>query len=381
MNEQKKGKLITANEKETEANFNQLVCLFEQTQNAMQTQAARSVDIALVVRNWLFGWYIVEYEAGGTERSELYGKSLIKKLSENLRKRLGKGFSQRSLEQYRKFYMTYKEIAQAVPAQSSEQYLPLISQPDNLKSVIEKLNSRFVLGWTHYAKLLTVKNSDERCFYEIESAENGWGYRELERQINSSLYERLALSRDKAKVKRLSTHGQVVEKPSDVIKNPYILEFTGLEEHKSYSEHELETALIDKIEQFLLELGKGFLFESRQKRFSFDNRHFYVDLVFYNRLLRCYVVIDLKVGDLKHQDLGQMQMYVNYFDRFVKLADERPTVGILLCLSKSDEMVQLTLPEDSNIYASEYQLYLPSKEELKKQLEEVQEEWEKYHEK
>ena len=381
MNEKKKGELKAKSKKNTESDFNQLVSLFEQTHNSMQNQAARSVDIALVIRNWLFGWYIVEYEAGGAERSDLYGKSLIKKLAEKLKKRLGKGFSQRSLEQYRKFYMTNKEIAQAMPAQSSEQYLPLISQPDNLKTVIEKLNNRFVLGWTHYVTLLTVKNNDERRFYEIEAAENGWGYRELERQINSGLYERLALSRDKAEVKQLSTHGQVVEKPSDVIKNPYILEFTGLEERKSYSEHELETALIDKIEQFLLELGKGFLFESRQKRFSFDNRHFFVDLVFYNRLLRCYVVIDLKVGDLKHQDLGQMQMYVNYFDRFVKLGEENPTVGILLCLSKSDEMVQLTLPESSNIYASEYQLYLPSKEELKKQLEEVQKDWETYHEK
>jgi hypothetical protein len=164
-------------------------------------------------------------------------------------------------------------------------------------------------------------------------------------------------------------------------KSPYILEFTGLEEKKSYSEYELETALIDKIEHFLLELGKGFLLESRQKRLTFDNKHFYVDLVFYNRLLRCYVLINLKIGDLKHQDLGQMQMYVNYFDCFVKLEDEKPTVGILLCLTKSDELVELTLPENSNIYASEYQLYLPSKEALKKQLEEAQREWEQQLEK
>ncbi|NIA10381.1 MAG: DUF1016 family protein, partial [Nitrospiraceae bacterium] len=241
---------------------------------------------------------------------------------------------------------------------------------DILQTVTGKLESRFMLGWTHYVTLLKVKNAEARRFYEVEAVKNGWGYRELERQINSALYERLALSRDKVGVKELSTKGQVVERPEDIIKNPYILEFTGLEEHTSYNEHDLETALIDRIEQFLLELGKGFLFESRQKRFSFDNRHFYVDLVFYNRLLRCYVLIDLKVGDLKHQDLGQMQMYVNYFDRYVKTGDESPTVGILLCLSKSDELVELTLPENSNIYASEYQLYLPSKEEFKKQLEE-----------
>lgn len=197
----------------------------------------------------------------------------------------------------------------------------------------------------------------------------------MNRQIQSALYGRLSLSRDPEEVRSLSTAGQIVAKPADLIKNPYILEFTGLEQHRNYSEHDLESALIDKIEHFLLELGKGFLFEARQKRFTFDNRHFYVDLVFYNRLLRSYVIIDLKIGDLKHQDLGQMQMYVNYFDRHVKTAEERPTVGILLCLSKSDELVELTLPKNSNIYASEYQLYLPSKEELKQQLAELHEDW------
>ena len=385
----RKEKLTIEHTENTEVDFESLVGLFEQTQTAMQSQAARSVDIALVVRNWLFGWYIVEFENGGAERTEIYGKALLKKLSALLTTNLGKGFSKRSLEQYRKFYLIYKEITQALPAQSlepkkiqkavSNQSFQSMFQTDILQAATVKLANRFVLGWTHYVALLTVKNAEERRFYEIEAAENSWGYRELERQINSALYERLALSYNKDEVKKLSTHGQVIEKPSDVIKSPYILEFTGLEERKSYSEHDLETALIDKIEHFLLELGKGFLFESRQKRFSFDNRHFFVDLVFYNRLLRSYVIIDLKIGDLKHQDLGQMQMYVNYFDRYVKQDDEKPTVGILLCLTKSDEQVELTLPKNSNIYASEYQLYLPSKEELKKQLEEAQQDWEINH--
>jgi len=388
-----------------EMGFEKLINLFEQTQTAMQKQAARSVDIALVVRNWLFGWYIVEFENGGAERAELYGKKLIQRLSNELKKLGIRGMSPTNLKQFRLFYEIYKEIGQAVADQSLNikiskleieqalfsQSFPTINkirqaQPDQSQSasffhlLLQTLYSRFVLGWTHYVTLLTVKNPEERRFYELEAAENGWGYRELGRQINSALYERLALSRDKKEVKQLSTHGQLVEKASDVIKNPYILEFTGLEERKSYREYDLETALIDKIEHFLLELGKGFLFESRQKRFSFGNRHFYVDLVFYNRLLRCYVVIDLKVGDLKHQDLGQMQMYVNYFDRYVKLEEEKPTIGILLCLSKSDELVELTLPENANIYASEYQLYLPDKEALKKQLEEAQQEWEAQHE-
>jgi len=224
--------------------------------------------------------------------------------------------------------------------------------------------------------LITIKGVEERKFYEIEATQANWGVRELQRQFESGPYERLSLSRNKDEVRRLSTEGQIIEKPNDMIKNPYILEFTGLEEKSEFSEHTLETALIDKIEHFLLELGKGFLFESRQKRFTFDNRHFFVDLVFYNRLLRSYVLIDLKVGDLKHQDLGQMQMYVNYFDRHVRMENESPTVGILLCKTKSHEMVELTLPKDSNIYASQYQLYMPSKEDLKRQLEEAQREWE-----
>ena len=378
------------NKDKQELEFGKLLELFKQTQTTMQTQAARSIDTSLVVRNWLFGWYIVEFENGGAERTELYGKKLLQRLSTDL-KQLGlKGVSLTNLKQFRFFYETYKEIGQALPDQSLEatikeitQALPAQSfqsmfQTDILEEIASKLAKRFILGWTHYVTLLTVKNEEERRFYEIEGAENGWGYRELERQINSALYERLSLSRNKDEVKELSIKGQIIEKPADLIKSPYILEFTGLEERKSYSEHDLETALIDRIEHFLLELGKGFLFESRQKRFSFDNRHFYVDLVFYNRLLRSYVIIDLKIGDLKHQDLGQMQMYVNYFDRFIKTEDEKPTIGILLCLTKSDELVELTLPKESNIYASEYQLYLPSKEELKKQMEEAQKEWEEY---
>ncbi len=366
--------------------FGKLLELFKQTQATMQTQAARAIDTALVVRNWLFGWYIVEYENGGAERAELYGKKLLQRLSTELEQVGLKGVSLTNLKQFRLFYESYKEISQALPDQSLEtavqelrqtppvEALTVLHKPGILNEITSKLAKRFILGWTHYVTLLTVKNVEERRFYEIESAENGWGYRELERQINSALYERLSLSRNKDEVKELSVKGQIVEKSSDIIKSPYILEFTGLEERKSYSEHDLETALIDKIEHFLLELGKGFLFESRQKRFSFDNRHFYVDLVFYNRLLRSYVIIDLKIGDLKHQDLGQMQMYVNYFDRLIKTEDEKPTIGILLCLTKSDELVELTLPKECNIYTSEYQLYLPSKEELKKQMEEVREE-------
>ncbi len=225
-----------------------------------------------------------------------------------------------------------------------------------------------------------ISNTDERKFYELESANEGWSLRELKRQFNSSLYERLALSKDKAGLKKLSEKGQIIENHSDVIKNPLVLEFLGFEEHYRYSETELETAIIDKLEHFLLELGKGFLFEARQKRFTFDEDHFFVDLVFYNRLLRCYVIIDLKIGELKHQDLGQMQMYLNYFNRYVKLEDEQPTIGIVLCKKKKDSLVEITLPEGANIHATKYQTCLPDKEALKRQLEEAQAEWDATHE-
>ena len=241
--------------KKHELGFEKLIGLFEQTQTAMQHQAARSVDIALVVRNWLFGWYIVAFENGGAERAELYGKEMIDRLSARLKNIGIKGMSPTNLRKFREFYLAYREIQQAPPVESSnletaqtkiQQALPtesfqLMHQPGNLEEVTARLANRFVLGWTHYVTILTIKNAEERRFYEIEAVENGWGYRELERQINSGLYERLSLSRDKDQVKNLSTHGQRIEQPSDIIKNPYILEFTGLEERKSYSEHDLET--------------------------------------------------------------------------------------------------------------------------------------------
>ena len=226
----------------------------------------------------------------------------------------------------------------------------------------------FVLSWTHYVFLLGIKNPDERRFYEIEAANQNWTVRELRRQFDSSLYERLALSRDKEGVRRLASEGQIVSQPQDLLKEPLVLEFLGLSEQARYSESDLEAAIIDQIERFLLELGKGFLFEARQKRFTFDGEHFFVDLVFYNRLLRCYVLIDLKLGKLTHENLGQMQMYVNYFDRFVKTEDENNTIGIILCKKKNEALVEITLPKDANIHAREYQLYLPSKEELQRKL-------------
>ncbi|MFZ2958555.1 MAG: PDDEXK nuclease domain-containing protein [Candidatus Ozemobacteraceae bacterium] len=369
--------------------FQQLVELCRLTHSEMLARAGRSVDVALVVRNWLFGWYIVEFEQKGAERAE-YGSSLIKRLSSELGKVLGKGFSARTLELCRKLYVSRKQISQTPSAKSLPSTWQLSSgQPSisetlsaisvetmintsNWHDLLAGLFANFTLGWSHHVTLLTIDSLDERRFYEIEATENSWNVRELERQIASSLFERLSLSRNKEEIRRLSEQGLVVEKAADIIKNPLVLEFLGLEEKPSYTEEELESAIIGKLESFLLELGKGFLFEARQKRFTFDNDHFYVDLVFYNRLLRCYVLIDLKREKLAHQDLGQMQMYVNYFDRYVKTEDELPTIGIVLCHRKNDALVELTLPKDANIFASKYQLYLPSKEELKARLEQIE---------
>ena len=227
------------------------------------------------------------------------------------------------------------------------------------------------MSWSHYLKLMRIGNIDERHFYEIESVKNDWSLAELKRQYGSSLYEHLALSTNKDKVYRLALEGQKVEAAEDVVKDPYVLEFLGLKEMPEYSESELESRIIDHLQQFLLELGTGFAFIGRQVRFTFDEEHFMVDLVFYNRLLRCFVLFDLKIGELKHQDIGQMQMYVHYYDRKVKLPDENPTIGIILCSDKNNAVVEMTLPEDNTqIFASKYETVLPSKEALQKLLEE-----------
>ena len=370
--------------------FGNLVDLCRRTHEETQRSAARTADAYLVVRNWLFGWYIVEYEQHGADRAK-YGSRLLAKVSHRLQEAGVKGCSTSRLKLYRQFYQQHRGIGPTVwdqlPSPAPDPQIPAIgpTPPDHfaaplsatsrsLDEAIALLHGRFSLGWSHYVTLLTIDNADVRRFYELEADQNQWSVRELKRQIASSLYERLALSRDKDEIRRLAAKGQMVEKASDLIKDPLVLEFLDLEEKPVYSESELETAIIDRLQQFLLELGKGFLFEARQKRFTFDNSHFRVDLVFYNRLLRCYVLIDLKRGELTHQDLGQMQMYVNYFDRYVKTDEELPTVGMVLCGRKNDAVVELTLPQDANIYASKYQLYLPSKQELAAQLERIQRE-------
>ncbi len=344
----------------------------------------RSVNSMQVLSNYLIGRRLVEEEQKGQKRAD-YGKETLKSLSAALTHEFGRGYSQTNLEYMRKFYRTYSnhlnEKSQTLFEKSSSEKPQTLFEEYNITKISQTMSAIMPLSWSHYLFLMGISNEDERRFYELEAATENWSLRELKRQCGSSLYERLALSSDKLGVKELSAKGQLVETHSDLMKDPYVLEFLGLNENSKYSETDLETAIIDKLEHFLLELGKGFLFEARQKRFTFDEDHFFVDLVFYNRLLRCYVLIDLKIGELKHQDLGQMQMYVNYFDRYVKLEDEQPTIGIILCKKKKDSLVEITLPKNANIHASKYQLYLPDKDDLKKQLEEAQLDWNAHHEK
>lgn len=336
--------------------------------------AARGVNTLQVMTNFEIGHLIVEHEQKGRKRAE-YGKQILQELSKELSSEFGKGFSKSNIEYMRRFFLEYRERVPRITQTLSGQ-LPERVEKNQISSMglspwqkgTSDAKTPFSLSWSQYVFLLGIADGKERQFYEIEATGNNWSLRELKRQYDSGLYERLALSRDKKKIKELSAKGQLVEKPEDLLKEPYVLEFLGLDEKAVYSEHDLESAIIDKLEHFLLELGKGFLFEARQKSFTFDSDHFFVDLVFYNRILRCYVVIDLKIGKLAHQDLGQMQMYVNYFDRYVRTKDEKPTIGIILCKMKNDALVQLTLPKNTNVYPARYQLYLPSKEELKRKL-------------
>jgi len=372
---------ITSIDTKATALFEKVSELIEQARRHVSTTA----NIAEVYTKYHIGQYIIEEEQEGEERAK-YGQQILKRLSALLTERYGAGWSYANLKNIRQFFLVYsKRLTGGYPIQTKKanQWLAN-SESDTALRVSEKGNQRlsnateprFTLSWSHYLILMRVENPAARSFYEIECAQQQWSKRQLSRQVGSSLYERLALSRDKDEVMRLAREGQTIEKPSDIIKNPITLEFLGLKPDAAYSESKLENAIISRMQQFLLELGKGFLFEARQKRFTFEERNFYVDLVFYNRLLQCYVLIDLKTGDLTHQDLGQMQMYVNYYDRRVRLPFEHPTIGILLCERKSDALVELTLPTDANIYASQYQLYLPDKSLLQAKLKEWIDEFE-----
>lgn len=301
-----------------------------------RSRVYQSINSEMVASYWAIGRVLVEEEQKGEERAS-YGKKIIPDLSRRLILEFGKGFDASNLWNMRSFYMAYP-ILDAV---------------------------RRELSWTHYRILLRVEKDEARAFYENEAVNAKWSTRELERQIASLLFERLTLSRDKQGVLELARKGQEIRQPSDLVKDPYVLEFVGLRQEDRFLEKELEQALINRLKDFLLELGKGFAFMARQQRITLDGKHFYIDLVFYNRLTRSFVLIDLKVGELTHQDIGQMQMYVNYYQREITNPDENPPIGIILCSEKRDAVVRFTLPEDNKqIFASRYKLYLPSEEEL-----------------
>ena len=310
--------------------------------------AIRSVNFERTLMYWKIGQKIVEEEQDGEQRAE-YGTNLIRELAAELQPKFGSGFTVRSLERYRQFYNTFSNAT--------------------------ALRTQF--SWTHYRKLIQIENKEKREFYIAEAAKSNWTARQLERQIDSLLYERLLMSKDAGSVLAIARKEQLPQSPQDIIKDPMVLEFLGLQDNATYREQDLESALITHLKEFMLELGNGFAFMERQKRIHLDGDDFFIDLVFYNRLLQCFVLIELKTEKLKHEHLGQLQMYVNYYDRYEKQPFENPTIGILLCTDKNDAVVKISLPEENKtIVASKYQLYLPSEQmlldEVKKEIKQLE---------
>lgn len=320
----------------TEALYKQVALVLNEARN----RVLQTVNSTMVLAYWEIGRLIVEHEQKGKARAG-YGEFLIKGLSERLAVDFGKGFAPRNLWYIRNFYLAFPKV--------------------------NALRSQ--LSWTHYRLLLKVENNEARGFYEVETVKSRWSSRELDRQINSLLFERLALSKDKKQILKMAKEGHAVDEPKDLIKDPYVLEFLNIKEDADFLEKDLENSLISKLQKFLLELGRGFAFVARQKRITVDGDHFYIDLVFYNYLLRCFVLIDLKVGKLAHGDIGQMDFYRRYFEEEEKKPGDNPTIGLILCSDKNNTMVKYTiLSENKRMFASKYKLYLPSKQELKREL-------------
>jgi predicted nuclease of restriction endonuclease-like (RecB) superfamily len=333
----------------------------------------------MVIAYWLIGREIVQAIQGGDERAE-YGKQIIKDLSIRLNKNYGKGFSTSNLWYFRQFYVVYSNREPMIlhKACGESDSVEKLHKPcgvlDDLSLAVEKSDSiqgfSPALSWSHYRTLSKIKNKNERLFYEIEAGKEGWSVPVLERQIHSFLFARLLKSRDKNGVLKLATEGQEVKNPADTIKDPYILDFLGLPDLKQLHESKLESAIIENIQSFLLELGKGFAFVARQKRLQYEDEFFYVDLVFYNCILKCYLLIDLKIGKLAHQDVGQMDSYIRMFDDLIIAKDDNPTIGLILCSEKNEAIARYSvLNNNKQLFASKYTIYLPTEEELKRELE------------
>ncbi|RZJ59991.1 MAG: DUF1016 domain-containing protein [Acidovorax sp.] len=341
--------------------------------DAARAHVARTVNTTQVMANWLIGREMVEEEQRGKRRAD-YGRQLVVQLSAQLTAAYGKGWSAQSLFYMKQFYLAYPSLMEkddflhAVRGETSA--IAKLHAPRGETAPWTPGALHPNLAWTHYRTLLRVDRAEARAFYEIEAIRHAWSARELERQINTLLFDRLAKSRDKQGLMRLATEGQEVSQPIDVLKDPMVLEFLSLPESPRLVESRLEQALIDNLQTFLLELGKGFAFVSRQERITVDGDHFYIDLVFYHTVLKCYVLIDLKVGKLTHGDLGQLQFYVNYFDQERRTEGDNPTLGLILCPDKNDAVVKYTLGEQQarNIFASRYQFHVPTEEDLQQEL-------------
>jgi len=347
-----------------------------------RSNVVRQINQTQVMAYWEIGREIVEFEQEGKARAE-YGKELIMKLSEDMTEKFGRGFSEINLRNMRRFYLEFPpRIQQTLSVESQKpQTLSVKSREEEKSQTLsdesekyETLSVKFqpILSWSHYCELLKVEEPLARSFYEQEAVKSNWSIRELRRQINSMLFERLAYSKDTKAVMNMAEKGQVIEKPEDAIKDPYILEFLNLKEETSYTESQFEQAIIDKLQYFLLELGSGFSFVARQKRITIANRNYYIDMVFYNRILKCFVLIDLKTGELDHSDMGQMNFYLNYFRENEKSEDENDPIGLILCTGKDDVFARYVLGGVSNkIFASKYKLALPSEQELKLKLKSI----------
>ena len=338
----------------------------------------KNINQQLSIRNWLIGKFIVEYEQNGTDRAK-YGKQLIKKLSQDLTSSIGKGFSERHIANFRKFFLVYLPISQTLFAKLADKNIldfDITENKGKKNAFTRDLNDLdylqllfSCLSWSHFIELIRIKDELQRSFYEIECVKNNWSVRELIRQKNSMLFERLGLSKDKEKVVKMAQEGVEITSPDDLIKNPYIFEFLGLKEQAAYSENDLESALISHLQEFLFEMGKGFCFIARQYRISFNNDHYYVDLLLYNRIIKSLVLIDLKIRDFKPEDAGQMNFYLNYCKEHEMLQGENEPIAIILCAGKDDVMVEYAFGSCENkIYTAEYRLVLPSPEELKQEM-------------
>lgn len=352
-------------------NFEQLINSIESTHLQLSSQAVKQVNYLQTIRNWLIGCYIVEFEQHGEDRAA-YGKNPIPPLASKLKELGIKGMGQRNLYTFKEFYLCYPQILQTVSAKFKNAMIGEITEGadrehDALMLPIETLLN--TLSFSHFIELLRLDSDLKRRFYEIEAVKNAWKVRELERAIDTLLFERTGLSTDKAGVIAKMKDQQPFE-PKELIRNPLFLEFLGLEEKNQYSENDLETAIIDHLQHFLTELGRGFCFEARQKRITFGNTHYRIDLVFYHRVLKCHVLIDLKLGKFNHADSGQMLLYLNYFRKNEMTEGDNPPVGIILCADKDDALVEYaTAGLENELFISKYMLQLPDKQTLLKFIE------------